>query len=85
MSHENRMKIIGEEGSGGFSLQREEMIDAAAAEKSQKAVDVSEIVAKYDKESAYRTFNGWLETLVKIERGTQHIQATQLRAIRDEN
>lgn len=23
------------------------------------------------------------ETLVKIERGTQHIQATQLRAIRD--
>ncbi|MBE6441739.1 MAG: TRAP transporter permease [Desulfovibrio desulfuricans] len=66
MSHEERMKIIGEQGAGGFSLHKDEQIDAAAAEKAQAAVDVSAIVAKYDRESAYRTFRGGMELFIKI-------------------
>ncbi|MBQ7585495.1 MAG: TRAP transporter permease [Desulfovibrionaceae bacterium] len=66
MSHKNRMNLIVEEGSDNFSLQKEEMLNSEAVEKAQAAVDVSEIVAKYDKESAYRTFQGWFESVIKI-------------------
>ncbi|MBQ3059696.1 MAG: TRAP transporter permease [Desulfovibrio sp.] len=66
MSHKERMRVIGEEGSGGFALEEGGRLDSAAVEKVQETVDVSEIVAKYDKESSYRTFGGWLETLIKI-------------------
>ena len=66
MSHKERMRIIDKEGAGGFALEEGTVLDSAAVEKVQETVDVSEIVAKYDKESSYRTFAGWLELLVKV-------------------
>ena len=66
MSHKERMRIIDKEGAGGFALEEGTLLDSAAVEKVQETVDVSEIVAKYDKESSYRTFAGWLELLVKV-------------------
>ena len=63
MSHEERMRIIDKEGSGGFALEQErhEDVDHVAVARSQETMDVSEIVAKYDKESVYRTFKGWMD------------------------
>ena len=66
MSHKERMKVIEQEGSGGFALEEAEKLDSATVEKVQGTVDVSEIVAKYDKESAYRTFRGGLEVLIRV-------------------
>ena len=66
MSHKHRLEAIVEEGSGDFSLIKEEMLNSEAVEKAQSTVDVSAIVAKYDKESAYRSFNGWLEMVIKV-------------------
>lgn len=66
MSHKERMRVIGQEGSGGFALEKGGILDSSAVEKVQETVDVSEIVAKYDKEATYRTFTGWLELLVKF-------------------
>lgn len=66
MSHKERMKVIGEQGSGGFALEEVEKLDSDVVEKVQGTVDVSEIVAKYDKESAYRTFRGWLEVFIRV-------------------
>ena len=66
MSHKERMKVIEQEGSGGFALEEVEKLDSATVEKVQGTVDVSEIVAKYDKESAYRTFKGWLEVFIRV-------------------
>ncbi len=66
MSHKERMKVIEQEGSGGFALEEAEKLDSATVEKVQGTVDVSEIVAKYDKESAYRTFKGWLEIFIRV-------------------
>lgn len=65
MSHKERMDIIKQEGSGGFALE-EGKLDSDAAEKIQDTVDVSEIVAKYDKESTFRTFQGWLSIFIRI-------------------
>ena len=45
MSHKERMKIIEQEGSGGFALE-EGRLDSDAAAKIQDTLDVSEIVAK---------------------------------------
>lgn len=64
MSHKERMRIIDEEGSGGFALEQNTKLDSTVVEKVQNEVDVSEIVAKYDKESTFRSFQGWLEKLV---------------------
>lgn len=66
MSHKNRMDIIKEEGSGGFSLEESGKLDADAAEKIQDTLDVSEIVAKYDKEATFRTFKGWLNVFIQV-------------------
>lgn len=63
MSHEKRMEIMKEEGAGDFAL--EGKLDSAAVEKVQETVDVSEIVAKYDKEAVYRTFKGWLDLVIR--------------------
>lgn len=63
MSHEKRMEIVKEEGAGNFAL--EGKLDSAAVEKVQETVDVSEIVAKYDKEAVYRTFKGWLDLAIR--------------------
>ena len=37
-----------------------------AVARSQETMDVSEIVAKYDKESVYRTFKGWMDILIRL-------------------
>ncbi len=58
MSHEKRMHMIDEQGAGGFALEEGHKLDSSAVEKIQETVDVSEIVAKYDKESVYRSFKG---------------------------
>ncbi len=57
------MEIVKEEGAGNFAL--EGKLDSAAVEKVQETVDVSEIVAKYDKEAVYRTFKGWLDLAIR--------------------
>ena len=46
MSHKERMKVIEQEGSGGFALEEAEKLESATVEKVQGTVDVSEIVAK---------------------------------------
>lgn len=66
MSHKERMKIIEQEGSGGFALEKAGKLDSATVEKVQSTIDISDIVAKYDKESSYRTFKGGLELFIKI-------------------
>ena len=66
MSHEKRMHMIDEQGAGGFALEEGHKLDSNAVEKIQETVDVSEIVAKYDKESVYRSFKGWLDIFIKI-------------------
>lgn len=65
MSHKARMDVIKQEGSGGFALE-EGKLDSSTAEKIQDTVDVSEIVAKYDKESTFRVFSGWLNIFIRI-------------------
>ena len=42
-----------------FDLNRMEKLDSEAVAAAQEKVDVSEIVAKYDKESSFRSFTGW--------------------------
>lgn len=64
MSHKERMQVIGQEGSGGFALEEGSRLDSDAAEKIQDTLDVSEIVAKYDKEATFRTFRGWLKVFI---------------------
>lgn len=63
MSHDKRMEQRNELGAEGFAL--EGKLDSAAVEKVQETVNVSEIVAKYDKESVYRTFKGWLDIFIR--------------------
>ncbi len=41
-------------------------LDASVAEQMQDKVDVSDIVAKYDKEATYRQFKGNLELFIKV-------------------
>ena len=65
MSHTNRINLIVEKGSENFSLEKEQMLNSEAVEKAQAKVDVSEIVAKYDKEASYRSFDGWFEFVIK--------------------
>ena len=65
MSHEKRMELSNEESAAGFALEKGGKLDSATVEKVQQAVDVSEIVAKYDKESVYRTFKGWLDIFIR--------------------
>ncbi|MBQ7608095.1 MAG: TRAP transporter permease [Desulfovibrionaceae bacterium] len=60
MNHKNNIDRIVEEGSGQFSLAHEELLNSDAT------VDVSEIVAKYDKEASYRKFSGVLETIIRL-------------------
>ncbi len=48
-------------------------------ERLQKGIGQTELVRQLQLAGVEMT----RETLVKIERGTQHIQATQLRGIRD--
>lgn len=66
MSHKERMNVIKEEGSGGFALEDSGKLDSNAAEKIQDTLDVSEIVAKYDKEATFRVFRGWLNIFIRI-------------------
>lgn len=65
MSHKERMDLIRDQGSGGFALE-EGKLDSSAAEKIQDTLDVSEIVAKYDKEATFRVFRGWLQTFIRV-------------------
>ena len=62
-SHDKRMEQRTEQVGDGFAL--EGKLDSAAVEKVQETVDVSEIVAKYDKESVYRSFKGWLDIFIR--------------------
>lgn len=64
MSHNERMKVIEKEGSGSFALEEESTLDSDAVAKIQDTLDVSEIVAKYDKEATFRTFRGWLRIFI---------------------
>lgn len=64
MSHNERMKVIEKEGSGSFALKEESTLDSDAVAKIQDTLDVSEIVAKYDKEATFRTFRGWLRIFI---------------------
>lgn len=64
MSHEKRMEMRHEQGSGGFALE-EGKLDSSVVDKMEGTVDISEIVAKYDKEAVYRSFKGWLDILVR--------------------
>ena len=61
----NKEKINSNQ-SRDFSLDNSEQLNSETVEQKQATVDVSEIVAKYDKESAYRTFDNWLEMAIKI-------------------
>ena len=65
MSHKDRMELIDRQGAGGFSLESVETLNSEAVEKVQGSVDVSEIVAKYDKESVYRNFKGWVDMAIR--------------------
>lgn len=65
MSHKERMELIDRQGAGGFSLEGVETLNSEAVEKVQGSVDVSEIVAKYDKESVYRNFKGWVDLAIR--------------------
>lgn len=65
MSHKDRMDVIREQGSGGFSLEAGKL-DSEAAEKIQDTLDVSEIVKKYDKEATFRTFKGWMQYVIRF-------------------
>ena len=66
MSHKDRMKIIEQEGSGGFALEEDTKNDSTVGKKNDDTVDVAEIVAKYDKEATFRIFHGWLQTFIRI-------------------
>ncbi|MCR4667330.1 MAG: TRAP transporter permease [Desulfovibrio sp.] len=65
MSHKNRLDMIIKKGSENFSLEKEQMLNSDTVERAQQAVDVSEIVAKYDKEASYRSFKGLFEYVIK--------------------
>ena len=65
MSHKERMELIEKQGSGGFVLEGVGTLNSEAVEKVQETVDVSEIVAKYDKESVYRNFKGWMDLAIR--------------------
>ena len=56
MSHKDRMKIIEQEGSGGFALEEDTKSDSTVGKKNDDTVDVAEIVAKYDKEATIQNF-----------------------------
>ncbi len=64
MSHNERMEQTREEGAKDFAV--EGKLDANIAEQMQEKVDVSEIVAKYDKEATYRQFTGYLDLFVRV-------------------
>ncbi|MDD2966179.1 MAG: TRAP transporter permease [Desulfovibrionaceae bacterium] len=66
MGHKERMDVIDKEGYGGFALEKEGALNADVAQKMEETVDVSEIVAKYDKEAVYRTFQGWFNLFVRF-------------------
>lgn len=65
MSHKARMNVIKEEGAGGFALEENTKLDSSAAEKISDTLDVSEIVAKYDKEATFRIFSGWMNIFIR--------------------
>ncbi len=64
MKHKEHMEQRVTESAQGFAL--EGKLDASVAEDMQDKVDVSDIVAKYDKEATYRQFKGSLELFIKI-------------------
>lgn len=66
MSHKQRMKIIEEEGSGGFALEENASKGPIIDDSSDDTVDIADIVAKYDKEATFRVFRGWLQTFIRI-------------------
>ncbi len=65
MSTKDRVDAPVPESDKNLTLQ-EGRIDASVAEKVQETVDVSEIVAKYDKEATYRQFKGYLEIFIRV-------------------
>ncbi len=65
MSHKEHMEQRIKESAKGFALEGGKL-DASVAEKMQDTVDVSEIVAKYDKEATYRQFKGLMDTFIKV-------------------
>ncbi len=64
MNHKEHMEQRVAESASGFALKGK--LDASVAEEMQDKVDVSDIVAKYDKEATYRQFKGKLEFFIKI-------------------
>ncbi len=64
MNHNEHMEQGITESAKGFALKGK--LDASVAEEMQDKVDVSDIVAKYDKEATYRQFKGKLELFIKI-------------------
>ena len=54
------MKIIEQEGSGGFALEEDTKNDSTVGKKNDDTVDVAEIVAKYDKEATFRIFQPFI-------------------------
>ncbi len=65
MSHNNSTGVPNSESNSSSTLQ-EGKLDASVAEKVQETVDVSEIVAKYDKEANYRQFKGMLDIFIRV-------------------
>lgn len=66
MSHKNRMKIIEQEGSGGFALEENPKDSIIEDSSENDTVDIADIVAKYDKEATFRIFRGWLQTFIRV-------------------
>ena len=61
------MHMIDEKGGRGFALEEGNKLDSDAVESDPGRPWTSpEIVAKYDKESVYRSFKGWLDIFIKI-------------------
>ncbi len=64
MGHKEHMEQRVNESAKGFALE-DGKLDASVAEKMQGTVDVSEIVAKYDKEATYRQFKGYMDIFIR--------------------
>ncbi len=64
MSHKEHMEDRITESAKGLGL--EGKLDASVAEQIQDKVDVSDIVAKYDKEATYRQFKGFMDIFIRF-------------------
>ncbi len=65
MSHKEHMEDRSTEPTKGLGLEGGKL-DASVAEQMQDKVDVSDIVAKYDKEATYRQFKGAMDIFIRL-------------------